>query len=743
MRKSAIILSGAWLAAALTAAASSPDDNPYAISHYIVERKVVDPTELYDSTALQLRQAMEAAVPALNAGGIYSPLAAYAGGNLPAGNAALRSAAEQIVAFMEAEGHPKASKARKDFEKGKFNKDCGQALYEYLRLVDARANKVRNGMIDLGTALRNLEWDVHNSSADKLAATDGIRVITEYDTVPNPLFNSRERITVANSDGRDKAAQMGLWGWALDEDIVAHEQKYPKPLKYHYFKGHPDMVVRDNENYSRRFIFDRNGRLVRVLYMTTDEVDTKARHALPFFMRLAWEKNAYNIQSAPAAARHSIRVTAGLEEMTAAEKAQDAKRDKAMSDAFKEGILSGVKYDNKWAAEAARRRATREALSTPGGMKFNQQAANWESQIELDYGDALSRPYKVERIDDVTFKALYLNADDQIAYEAVYKFKTRPMGKYDDKFECDRYLVSIKEVAKPKDALETYPEKMVRVASLPEAARGGYSVPANPLVDFAASTVDKTAVYGAGANALSRYVSDNLVWPSEHNERVSAAAEVVIDRDGTPVWVTSYFDETRDPDFDDEIKRLIANMGKWTPAYSGGKPVRSRVVLLFTFMKGASSVDVLTESQRQQAQSRYKVSFKDSRLKSAGPAQISEPMAFDGLINAADLADGMDEETVYDMVEQSPIFPGGDSAIFQYVSDNLVLPAGTEFRGLVIAEFVIKSNGAVGQVRMKRSGGEMIDDAVISFVKSMPRFQPGKIGGRAVSSWFTLPISIK
>lgn len=56
MTKGIMMISGAWLAAALTAAASTPDDNPYAISHYIVERKVVDPTELYDSTALSTRE---------------------------------------------------------------------------------------------------------------------------------------------------------------------------------------------------------------------------------------------------------------------------------------------------------------------------------------------------------------------------------------------------------------------------------------------------------------------------------------------------------------------------------------------------------------------------------------------------------------------------------------------------------------------------------------------------------------
>lgn len=106
----------------------------------------------------------------------------------------------------------------------------------------------------------------------------------------------------------------------------------------------------------------------------------------------------------------------------------------------------------------------------------------------------------------------------------------------------------------------------------------------------------------------------------------------------------------------------------------------------------------------------------------------------------------MDSEDnhVFGVVEQMPCFPGGNSALLQYLEENVRYP-DTEacVSGRVIVKFQINEDGSIDKVRIAKSLVPKFDEEAIRVVKAMPRWIPGMQMGEGVKVSYTLPISFK
>ena len=101
---------------------------------------------------------------------------------------------------------------------------------------------------------------------------------------------------------------------------------------------------------------------------------------------------------------------------------------------------------------------------------------------------------------------------------------------------------------------------------------------------------------------------------------------------------------------------------------------------------------------------------------------------------------------VYKSVEQMPQFPGGELALIQYLQSEIKYPptaAANNIEGRVIVQFVVDENGEIGEVKVLRSVDEEVDAEAVRVIKSLPKFIPGRQDGKAVSVWYTLPVSFK
>ena len=106
-----------------------------------------------------------------------------------------------------------------------------------------------------------------------------------------------------------------------------------------------------------------------------------------------------------------------------------------------------------------------------------------------------------------------------------------------------------------------------------------------------------------------------------------------------------------------------------------------------------------------------------------------------------------EEETkVFDVVEQMPSFPGGPSALFEYLSKNIKYPAVAEENGVqgrVIVTFVVERDGSITDVKVVKSVDPSLDKEAIRVTKSMPHWIPGKQNGSAVRVKYTLPVTFR
>ena len=104
------------------------------------------------------------------------------------------------------------------------------------------------------------------------------------------------------------------------------------------------------------------------------------------------------------------------------------------------------------------------------------------------------------------------------------------------------------------------------------------------------------------------------------------------------------------------------------------------------------------------------------------------------------------KEKVYEAVEEDPVFPGGTMGLYDYLAKTLIYPpkaAEAGVQGTVSVRFVVKSDGSIGEVQMLRGKSPELDAEAIRVVKSLPRFTPGRVGGKPVSAWYTLPIRFR
>ena len=102
-----------------------------------------------------------------------------------------------------------------------------------------------------------------------------------------------------------------------------------------------------------------------------------------------------------------------------------------------------------------------------------------------------------------------------------------------------------------------------------------------------------------------------------------------------------------------------------------------------------------------------------------------------------------DENKVFDIVEQQPLFPGGPAALMKYLSENTKYPVVAQENGVqgrVTVQFVVEKDGSISDVHVLRGVDPSLDKEAVRVVKSMPRWTPGKQNGITVRVNYRVPV---
>lgn len=204
-------------------------------------------------------------------------------------------------------------------------------------------------------------------------------------------------------------------------------------------------------------------------------------------------------------------------------------------------------------------------------------------------------------------------------------------------------------------------------------------------------------IFHGGNVALRKYKEDNVNYPQElKNLGIEGVVllRFIIDKNGTLSDIRIM--QGALPSLDAEAIRVTKSMPAWQPGKEKGKAVKFIYFTGFEFLLTPRVQPVIEEG------------------------------------------------TPFVVVEEMPVFPGGDSALLAYISRNIKYPEtakANKIEGRVIVRFCVTDIGGIDRVTVLKGIDPELDAESVRVVKSLPKFKPGKQGGKPVNVWYMVPIT--
>ncbi|MBR4593489.1 MAG: TonB family protein [Bacteroidaceae bacterium] len=148
---------------------------------------------------------------------------------------------------------------------------------------------------------------------------------------------------------------------------------------------------------------------------------------------------------------------------------------------------------------------------------------------------------------------------------------------------------------------------------------------------------------------------------------------------------------------------------------------------------------------------------QDSNNQNANKVEIIEIIEDDNEI-VEDVLDGdwvdidirdkvvVTQDTVYEVVDQMPEFPGGDAALMQFINKHIVYPSLSKeygIEGRVMVSFVVETDGSLSDVKVTKSLEMLLDEVARGIISQMPQWKPGIQAGKPVRVLYNLPINFR
>lgn len=101
-------------------------------------------------------------------------------------------------------------------------------------------------------------------------------------------------------------------------------------------------------------------------------------------------------------------------------------------------------------------------------------------------------------------------------------------------------------------------------------------------------------------------------------------------------------------------------------------------------------------------------------------------------------------DEIFLVVEESPQFPGGMEALYQYIGENIQYPKKAREMGIegrVMLEFIVDKDGSIDDIKVLQGIGAGCDEEAVRVMQQSPPWIPGKQRGRAVKVRMVIPIN--
>ncbi len=104
------------------------------------------------------------------------------------------------------------------------------------------------------------------------------------------------------------------------------------------------------------------------------------------------------------------------------------------------------------------------------------------------------------------------------------------------------------------------------------------------------------------------------------------------------------------------------------------------------------------------------------------------------------------EPEIFYVVEEMPVYPGGNKVLMKDIMSRIVYPEIAKencIQGRVYVQFIVNSKGKVDKVKVSRGVDPSLDNEAIRVIKTLTGWTPGKQRGKAVNVSYTIPINFQ
>ena len=221
-----------------------------------------------------------------------------------------------------------------------------------------------------------------------------------------------------------------------------------------------------------------------------------------------------------------------------------------------------------------------------------------------------------------------------------------------------------------------------------------------------------------GMSGMMQFLSKNIRYPvnaQKNGTQGRVTVQFVVNADGS----ISNIGIIRgvDPELDGEAVRVISTMPNWKPGMQKGKAVRVKYTVPVMFR--------LSDNGQKEE---YKPVPKIDETVVVGYVPKQVPV---------------EEDPVFEVVENMPEFPGGMGGLMQYLSKNIKYPVEAQkagIQGRVTMQVIIDKNGNVTNPKVTQPVAPLLDTEAIRVTASMPKWKPGTQRGMPVNVKYTFPI---
>lgn len=117
-----------------------------------------------------------------------------------------------------------------------------------------------------------------------------------------------------------------------------------------------------------------------------------------------------------------------------------------------------------------------------------------------------------------------------------------------------------------------------------------------------------------------------------------------------------------------------------------------------------------------------------------------------GIEMQAQTEEQVENESILLMPDEMPLFPGGDTALYIFLAENIQYPADAVdncIEGKVYFSFWVDKEGKVQDVKIVKGVYPSLDKETLRVASIMPDWEPGKLKGEPVDVMNTVPVYFK